>query len=175
MSAGGAAVHLVRRFVGSLRPGGPSRRRVSWVAGILDEAEFELWRRLSGPDRRHSVAVAREVADRLGEDAERWVVAAALLHDVGKLDAGLRTVGRVVATLSGLVAGRDTARLWSEGRGFTRRVGLYLRHPELGGDRLEMIGSDPLVIAWAREHHLPPERWTVDRRIGEVLAAADDD
>ncbi|RMH73113.1 MAG: hypothetical protein D6683_13530 [Actinomyces sp.] len=170
-----AAWHLVRRFAGSLRPGGPSRRDREWVARTLGEAEYALWRRLSGPDRRHSVAVARGVVARLGEQADRPVVAAALLHDVGKLDAGLRTPGRVIATLSGLVAGRDTARLWSEGRGFTRRVGLYLRHPELGGDRLEMIGSHPLVVAWAREHHLPPERWSVDPEIGAVLAAVDDD
>ncbi len=167
--------HLARRFVGSLRPGGPGRAEVAWVADTLSPAEFELWRRLSGPDRRHSVAVARAVSARLGERADRRVRAAALLHDVGKLDARLRTFGRVVATLSALVAGRDTARLWSESRGFTRRVGLYLRHPELGGDRLEVIGSDPFVVAWAREHHRPPGEWTVDPELGAVLAAVDDD
>ena len=34
------------------------------------------------------------------------------------------------------VAGRDAASAWTRGRGFTRRVGLYLLHPELGGDLL---------------------------------------
>jgi hypothetical protein len=102
-------------------------------------------------------------------------MAAALLHDVGKLDAGLGTYGRVVATVSGAVAGRSSAEAWSESRGFTRRVGLYLRHDELGGDMLALAGSDPLTVAWAREHHLPPDQWTVDPHLADALKAADDD
>jgi hypothetical protein len=94
---------------------------------------------------------------------------------VGKLDSGLGTYGRVVATVSAALAGRDAALVWSSGRGFTRRVGLYLRHDELGGDRLALAGSDPLTVAWAREHHRPPGEWTVDRALGAVLKASDDD
>ena len=40
---------------------------------------------------------------------------------------------------------------------------------------LGMAGSAPLTVAWAREHHLPPEEWTVPLEVGEVLKAADDD
>jgi hypothetical protein len=134
-----------------------------------------VWSRMSGPDRRHAAAVARRVERSLGEEATRPVLAAALLHDAGKVVSGLGTYGRVVATLSGAVAGRDMAESWSEGRGLTRRVGLYLRHDELGAGLLEMAGSDGLTIAWAREHHLPADRWSVPRPIGEVLKAADDD
>ena len=59
------------------------------------------------------------------------MLAAALLHDVGKLDAHLRTYGRVVATLAGGVVGHDQTviRQWTLTTGFTRRVGLYLIHP----------------------------------------------
>ena len=63
-----------------------------------------MWRRMSGPDRRHAVAVARRVDDRL-RGANRPVLAAALLHDVGKVDSGLGTPVRVVATLAGVVGG----------------------------------------------------------------------
>jgi hypothetical protein len=132
-------------------------------------------------DRRHAVGVARRVdaalgADGVGADVDRRaVLAAALLHDVGKTVSGLSTYGRVIATLSASVAGRDQAEAWTETRGFTRRVGLYLRHPELGGDQLELAGSDPLTAAWAREHHLPADRWTVPADLGEILKAADDD
>lgn len=171
----GGRAHLTRRFVGSLRPGGPGPAAEAWVAGILADAELRLWDRLSGPDRRHAHAVARRVEAALGPEATREVLAAALLHDIGKVDARLGTYGRVVATLSAAVAGRETATDWSEGRGFTRRVGLYLRHPELGGDLLELAGSDPLVVAWAREHHHPPERCSVPGAVAEALRAADDD
>ncbi|MFW5634444.1 MAG: ubiquinol-cytochrome c reductase iron-sulfur subunit N-terminal domain-containing protein [Erythrobacter sp.] len=95
--------------------------------------------------------------------------------DVGKIEAGLGTFGRVVATLSAAVAGREMAGPWSQRRGFTRRVGLYLRHPELGADLLELAGSDPLTVAWAREHHLPEDRWSVPTGVGRALRDADDD
>ena len=101
------------------------------------------------------------------------VLAAALLHDVGKSAAGLGTFGRVVATLSGMVGGRGMAPLWADRRGFTRKVGLYLRYGEIGADMLRLAGSDPLVVAWSLEHHLPAEQWSMPRTAGELLVAAD--
>ena len=145
------------------------------MASVLSDDELKLWRRMSRPDRRHAAAVGRRVDRALGAEAGPPVLAAALLHDVGKTAAGLRTYGRVIATLTGAAGGRDMAAAWSQGRGFTRRVGLYLRHPDLGADMLALAGSDPLTVTWAREHHLPPERWTVPRPLAEALKAADDD
>jgi hypothetical protein len=159
------ALHLAKRFVTSLAPGGPSFEAEAWVVAVLSEAELVLWRRMSGPDRRHAVGVAKRVEEALGERATPAVLAAALLHDVGKVEAGLGTFGRVAATAAGL-AGR---------RAPTPRIERYLRHPVLGGDLLELAHSDPLTVAWAREHHLPPERWTLPPDIAEALKAADDD
>lgn len=170
-----STAHLVRRFVGSLRPGGPPAEEEAWVRELLLDREHDLWRRMSGPDRRHAVGVAQRVERALGHEATRPVLAAALLHDVGKIESGLGTYGRVIATLSGRAAGRDMALTWRRQRGFARRVGLYLHHDRLGGDLLELAGSDPLTAAWAREHHLPEDAWTVDRSVGEALKAADDD
>jgi hypothetical protein len=126
-------------------------------------------------DRRHAVGVARRVDAALGPEATRPVLAAALLHDVGKSASGLRTYGRVVATLSIEAVGRDVARVWTDRRGFTRKVGLYVQHPEIGADMLAMAGSDPLTVAWAREHHARPEAGEVPSAIADALAAADDD
>ena len=168
-------LHLARRFLTSLWPAGPGPEAEGWARASLLDGERDLWRRLSGPDRRHAVGVARRVEATLGADAVRPVLAAALLHDVGKLTSGLGTFGRVLATLSGAVAGRETAEAWSTTFGLTRRVGLYLRHPQIGADLLVAAGSDPLTATWAGEHHLPPEQWTVDRRLADALKAADDD
>jgi hypothetical protein len=167
-------LHLVRRFFASVIPVGPSRADDAWARSHLSEAEVGLWRGMSRVDRRHSARVARRVAADLGDRATEPVLAAALLHDVGKTVAGLGTYGRVVATLSERFAGPGTAEAWSQSRGFTRRVGLYLRYPELGVDLLQMAGSDDLAVAWSAEHHLPPEDWTVPQDIGEALAAADE-
>jgi hypothetical protein len=169
------AAHLVRRFFGSLLPGGPSAREQAWVDEHLLPAERALFARMPGPDRRHAAGVAREVERSLGHEATRPVLAAALLHDVGKIESGLRTYGRVVATLSAAVAGHDTAHTWRRQRGFARRVGLYLLHPDVGGDLLELAGSDPLTVAWAREHHRPESEWTIPRHLADALKAADDD
>jgi hypothetical protein len=127
------------------------------------------------------VAVARAVAahlDRLdaegGSDPGSWVIAAALTHDVGKSVAGLGTYGRVVATLSAAVGGASMAGVWADRRGMTRRIGLYLQYPKLGADLLAVNGSDERVVAWAAEHHLPEDDWTVPLDAGRLLAAADD-
>ena len=165
--------HLVRRFLGSLRPGGPSRDDVAWVTSLLNERELQLWSRMYGPDRRHSVQVARSVQRELADDATPPVLAAALLHDVGKLDSQLRTFGRVVATLTIRLAGRDEVITWQRSRGLHRRIALYARHPELGADMLTLAGSDPLTVAWTREHHLPRDEWTVATPIAAVLDSCD--
>ena len=168
------AAHLTKRFFGSLRPGGPGREAEGWVASVLSPGERELWRRMNGPDRRHAHAVARRVERALGHEATAPVLAAALLHDVGKADAGLRTYGRVIATLSAAVAGHEMADLWVTRRGFTRKVGLYLLHPDIGGDQPALADSDPLTVAWAREHHRDEGEWTVPLADGRLLVAADD-
>lgn len=169
-------VHRARRFLGSLLPARASDTDLAWAGTFLTEPERRLFARMSPADQHHALGVARAV-ERHGVDSstpERWVVAAALLHDVGKTVAGLGTYGRVVATLSEAVGGRSMATAWSESRGITRRVGLYLRYPELGADLLRVAGSDERVVAWSVEHHLPEEDWTVPPAAGRVLAAADD-
>ncbi len=148
--------HLARRFFGSLRPGGPPPDDEAWARAQLLPGEIELWARMPGADRRHAVGVARQV----GED--RPERAAALLHDVGKIDSGYGTFGRVVATL----VGRTRAR---------GRMARYYDHPRIGAAWLEKAGSDPLTVAWTREHHLPEARWTVPLDAGRRLKAADDD
>jgi hypothetical protein len=136
------------------------------VAEQLESRELALWDRLAGPDRRHGVLVARAAVAELGRETPRPVVAAALLHDVGKLDSHLRTPARVVATLAGMVAGQ---------RRIGGRFGRYLRHDAIGAGMLAAAGSDPLVVTWAREHHLPATEWTITARVANALKAADDD
>lgn len=170
-------VHLAGRFVGSWWPLGPRRAQVAWVRRQLLPGEWALWRQLPAADRRHSVGVARRVDGLLGPAASRPVLAAALLHDAGKLDAGLRTTGRVVATVVGIGLAHDHAavRRWAEQRGVRGRIGRYLEHPERGAALLQAAGSDELTVAWAREHHRPPSTWTVPAHLAGALKAADDD
>jgi hypothetical protein len=169
--------HLVKRFFGMIAPLPVRKADDRWAESELLPSEVELWRMMRRADRRHAVGVARRAQDALGDDATRPVLAAALLHDVGKVDSKLGAYGRVAATLSAVAVKHDpdVIRAWTRTKGFTRNVGLYLQHPKIGGDRLGMAGSDPFTEAWAREHHLPPDEWTVDRHLGDALKLADDD
>jgi hypothetical protein len=141
------------------------------VETVLEPAEFALWARQPGHDQRHSAGVARQVEALLagGPHAgdNRWL-ACALLHDIGKLASGLGIPHRVLATLVGRttagVAARGTGGVplttaaraaWcsEEHRGLRRRIALYLRHPELGADMIELAGGRPEVAHWAGAHH----------------------
>lgn len=170
-----SATHLVGRFFGSLWPFAPKQVDDDWAVNHLLDTEVELWRRMPRADQRHAIGVARRTVGLLDNDIERPVVAAALLHDVGKIDSGLGTYLRVMATLSAKIAGRETAELWVKSTGLTRRIGLYLVHPTIGADLLGMAGSDAFTIAWTREHHLDEESWTVPKHLGSALREADDD
>jgi len=167
--------HLVRRFVGSLRPGGPTAADDAWATARLVPGEVALWRRMSGTDRRHAVGVARRADAALGAGAARPVLAAALLHDVGKIDSGFGPFRRAGATVAQMVFGHAAAERWRARRGLVGRAGRYLCHDEIGAALLDAAGSDVLTVAWAREHHLPPERWSVPADVGAALKLADDD
>ena len=170
--------HLARRFVGSLLPGGPSPAESVWAESQLLPGERAIWRSLSGPDRRHSAAVARRVELSLGSKATRPVLAAALLHDCGKVASGLRTPGRVIATVLAVsvVKSESDVSRWSSSRSsWKRSVGIYRRHPDLGAEMLSDSDSDVLTVAWTKEHHLPSAAWTLDPAIAHALHEADDD
>lgn len=175
-------LHRARRFGRSVLARPPSEADTAWAHAQLSVPEQRLFDRMPAVDRAHSIGVARGVAahlDRLGlgpqDDEARWILAAALTHDVGKSVAGLGTYGRVVATLSEAVGGASMAAVWADRRGMTRRVGLYLQYPQLGAELLAVAGSDERVVAWAAEHHEPEDRWSVPVDAGRLLVAADDE
>jgi hypothetical protein len=172
----GSFRHLAVRFFGALDPRGPQPAEEAWARGWLGAGEADLWGRMSGPDRRHAAGVARDTATLLGGEADRDVMAAALLHDVGKVESGLGTFARVAVTVAAIGAGRD--RLVAAGQdrpGLRGRVSQYLEHDRIGADLCTAAGSAELTVAWAREHHLPADRWSVPAVVGQALKEADGD
>ena len=131
--------HLARRFAGSLSRREPDAHREAWARAQLLPGELALWARMSAQDRRHSIEVARRFREIL-ETATRDEMAAALLHDVGKVDCRLGTFGRVAAT----VVGPRTERF--------RR---YHDHERIGVELLEAAGSTEATLRlahWEGEH-----------------------
>jgi hypothetical protein len=124
------AGHLAARFVTSLSPAPPPVEHEVWVDEHLLAAERRLWVQLGNQDRRHSALVARRFAA-ARPTASRAEVAGAILHDVGKIECGLGTFGRVAATLVGA-------------RG--RRFRAYFDHEEIGARMAAAAGSEPATV-----------------------------
>lgn len=108
MASGSSTRHLVKRFVTSLSRRALSVEQLAWVRKHLLEDEFSLWTKMTLSDQRHSLVVAQRFVT-LKPDAQRDHVAAALLHDVGKIESNLGITMRVIATL----IGPRTKRLWA--------------------------------------------------------------
>ncbi len=165
------ASHLAGRFVTSLRPRAVDDADRVWVQLVLTPSELAVWETLGRADRAESVAVARRTAQALGPDADHRWLAAALLHDVGKTDAGLGTVARAGATIVAGIVSHGRARRWPN------RFGRYIAHDDVGAARLSAAGARPEAVAWAGAHHRS-EQWPrtgIPADICEILATADGD
>jgi hypothetical protein len=126
--------HLVRRFATSLFARPPSANDEAWARRWLSDEEIVLWASMPDADRRHAVDVARRFRD-LRPDATQGQTAGALLHDVGKVQSGLGTFGRVAATIVGPR---------------TPRFRQYHDHEQIGAAMAAMAGSDPATVALIR-------------------------
>jgi hypothetical protein len=170
--------HLVARFFSSLVPLPVGARDREWVATVLRPEELDLWSHLSRADRRESVGVARRTEAALAGTEHagdtRWL-AAALLHDVGKLDARFGPVRRAFATLAAGVLGPRTVESWVDKSGFVRRCALYVFHDQLGADRVTVAGGRAEAARWAEAHHRPAiwDATGIPPEVVVALAAAD--
>ena len=169
--------HLVKRFFGSLRPGGPAGERRGVGRG---QPAARRARRCGGGCPGPTAATRsgwRERVERaLGDEATRPVLAAALLHDVGKIESGPRH----------LRAGRRHA----VGRGRRRRDGRRpgassAASPAGSASTSSTTGSAATCSSWPAATRSPwpgPASTTAPRPsgpstrpIGDALKAADDD
>ena len=135
----GRLAHLVRRWWTSVRATEPTSSDTAWVNGLLLEGEREIFRRMSVADRSHAITVARRFRAML-PDATREAMAAALLHDVGKVASNLGSTARVAATVLG-----------PRGERFRR----YHDHEALGIEMCRTAGSAKITLDLLEGHGSP--------------------
>lgn len=130
--------HLVHRFFTSLSKRPPASNDIAWVNEKLLKSEFELWCRMEPHDQRHSIEVAHRFSE-LHPTFSRDEIAAALLHDIGKVESDLGIMGRVVATIVG-----------PKGEKFRR----YHEHERIGLNLCRNAGSSAetlRLLDWSHE------------------------
>lgn len=130
----------------------PTARDYNLARQALDPALFALFEAQHPRDVVHSAATAQWLVDRGHTDAD--LIAAALLHDIGKGEQRrLDRVGYVL--LSQARAERALAAPRSR-FAFRRAVARSVSHGHLGAATLERAGAAPRVIELTRLHHSAP-------------------
>ncbi len=128
------AWHLVKRLVGSVSAMPLQPHELHEVVDVLLPGEYALFERFGVADQRHALHVLRRF-DAFAPQAPVSTRRAALLHDIGKIESSLGTVGRVVATL----VGPRTAAFRT-----------YHAHEAHGLQLLQQAGSDTATLALLR-------------------------
>jgi hypothetical protein len=123
------------------------------VERVLTPAEWALFSRMSSADRRHGLAVYRELVARGAQS--RDLLAAALLHDVGKADVPCLLGVRVAVVVTERFAPWLLERLSREGVRGCRPFVAYRRHAEVGAGWAAQAGCSPCAVALIRRHHEP--------------------
>ena len=167
------ALYRVRQFVST------------WLARVspddLCEADEvlaldaqKLFRRMNVSDQRHSLNVMRTL--RRQGHTEPDVLAAALLHDVGKSAARLYPWHRAIIVLSARFApGLLTWLTSGEPRGWHRPFVIHRQHTEIGAEWATQAGCSPLTVSLIRRHQEPLRRapQDVEERLLVALQRAD--
>jgi putative nucleotidyltransferase with HDIG domain len=150
----------------------PAAEDARLVADYLPPALRPLFDRMSRAEQSHSLAVLRALLRQDQTDPD--LLAAALLHDVGKTRAPLRLLDRVLVVLAQRVA-PSAAQAWSNGapRAWKRPFVVATRHAEWGAETLAQAGASLRLVDMVRQHHvsLPPCGGEADRMLAALQTA----
>lgn len=139
------------------------------VDALLPPGAQPLFRRMSVSDQSHSLRVMRAL-HRQGH-TEQDLLAAALLHDVGKSAAWITPVHRTVIVLSRRFAPALLAWLSrGEPRGWRKPFVIHRQHPDLGAQWAAQAGCSALTVSLIRRHQAPLHHEPQDQEEWLLLA-----
>ena len=118
----------------------------------LSSALLACFERMSPAEQHHGIEVCKALEAQGYRDSD--LLAAALLHDVGKSVAPPRLWERVVVVL-GEHFFPTWAERWAQGepQGWRRSFVVRHMHPQWGADIVRQAGASPKAVALIRRHH----------------------
>jgi len=127
------------------------------VARWLPASALPLFNSMSAADQRHSLRVCQGLQARGCTDPD--LLAAALLHDVGKAQGRVPFWTRPAIVLGKLCAPRLLSRLATYPRAglsrWRRSLGYAWWHAEIGAEMAAKAGLSERVALYIRTHHQP--------------------
>lgn len=151
MESSNRAVYRVWQFWQVIKARPLTTEDKAEIAEILNPNELELFYRQDTSGRQHALRVMRTLKNAGHDDIDLLV--AALLHDVGKVDALSRWWDRPVVVLGqALLPGRSA--VWASGSdiGWHRPFVVKKCHPEWGAAAAAASGSSPLTVSLIQKH-----------------------
>ena len=143
------------------------KRKEEEIRAILSPAQQRLFGRFSASEQQHSYRVYNTLRQDGQDDPD--LLAAALLHDVGKSCLPRTWLDRVIVVLGqAFLPGK--AAVWARGEvtRLTRPFVVKANHAEWGADLAETAGSSPTTVALIRHHHHPPSG-QMDDKLAQLL------
>ena len=147
----------VRQQLGFVAPLAAEERQ--WVTRWLPAPALPLFQTMSAADQRHSLRVCQGLLAR--GCADRDLLAAALLHDVGKAQGRVPFWTRPVLVLGKLLAPRLLVRLAVDPRAcralprWRRGISNACWHAEIGAELAAAAGLSEQAVLYIRTHHQP--------------------
>lgn len=146
------------------------KRELDLLSEYLTPSQAELFQRMPRCDQRHGLDVFHALRKEQYHDHN--LLAAALLHDVGKSEGGLRLWHRVLIVLIRALWTRLLDRLArDEPRSWRYPFFVHQRHPELGAELAQAAGSSPITVELIRRHQRPPASNPLRTHQDKLLAA----
>ena len=145
------------------------------IGDVLDSSEQDLFSRQSLAGQQHGYRVMRML--KLAGHGDPDLLAAALLHDVGKIHSqGGRWAKSIVVLAEAFLPEKANAWASGEPKGWKRPFVVKARHAEWGASSAKAAGSSPLTVSLIRRHQGPRLSVLVDDedRLLALLQRADD-
>lgn len=140
------------QFFRSLRNQPLSDAEFEDVQSLLSQEQLLLFGQLTAPDQQHSYRVMQFV--RSGGERNQDLLAAALLHDVGKANKPVTVWERSLVVLVEKAFPGSLGRFGNgPAEGWKRAFVVKAQHPGWGADLVSGVDSSDMILKLVRRHH----------------------